>query len=963
MEQAAVLLAAREPSCLGSLESATMRGPLFLAILLGGVGGLRADTLLVTNTGDNLAGSLRQAVQDANSGDTILFAIPKTDPGYNASSGVADIVLTSGELVIGKDLTVSGAGNRISIRRSTAPATPLERIFTVNSGVVTLDSLTIADGYANSLKGCDAGGVRNAGNLTLRNCTLTNNRSLCDAGGGVHNVGTLSVVDCTIVANFGGGIENEGILTVTASTITGNYNANYGGGIRSVSGSATVQNTVIAQNQGANPNLDLFGAFASGGYNFIGVIDGSSGFGGAGSHDQFGTRPNPADPKLGSLQDNRGPAFTRMPLSGSPLLDQGIAAGTGTDQRGFLRPNDNPSIANAVGGDGSDIGAVEIDVAQSTSAFVVNSTDERSDSVCGKADCTLLEAINAANANSGPSTIDFVPGLSGTIFNTLFPTGLEITSSVTIEGPGARTLTVSGKDTARVFNIAAGAQVIISGLTIANGNSVSVGTGGGIFNSGNLTLRECAVLNNKGGSGGGALNTGTLTIERSTFAGNESTGHGGAVRNTGVLHLINSTFSSNSAFASGAITSFVNSGTAAVVTVRNCTVSSNNSRDTSNGLGGGLYNGTLSTMTVGNSIIANNDAAFAYDVSGNFTSEGFNFIGNRVGSSGFESSTDHEGNPGLENMTKNNGGPTDTCALLPGSPAINAGNDALAPPKDQRGLARNGPSDIGAFEFAGLLPVSLSNISTRGVVGTGNDVLIAGLVVSGNSPKRVLIRAIGPTLGQPPFNVPTFLANPQLTLFDAASSPITTNDNWESAANAAEITASGFSPPNQLESAILTTLAPGNYTAVVAGVGNTTGVALVDVYDLDPTSTSKLANISTRGFVHTGDDVLIAGLVVRGPDQQNVIIRGLGPTLGQFGVANFLADPFLDLRDANGNVLLTNDNWTQTQQSQIQATGFAPPNAAEAAIVTTLVPGNYTAILSGVNNTTGNALVEVYGLN
>ncbi len=260
--------------------------------------------------------------------------------------------------------------------------------------------------------------------------------------------------------------------------------------------------------------------------------------------------------------------------------------------------------------------------------------------------------------------------------------------------------------------------------------------------------------------------------------------------------------------------------------------------------------------------------------------------------------------------------------------------------------------------------LTLGNISTRAFVQTGDNVLIGGIIVSGSGPKLVLLRALGPTLGQPPFNVPDALANPQLSLFDSANNLITSNDDWGNAQNAAAISATGKAPPNSSESAILTTLNPGRYTAIVTGVNNTTGVALFDAYDQDLTAGSRFANISTRGFVQAGDNVMIAGVIVQGPDSQNVIIRGLGPTLGQppFNVPNALRDPFLDLRDANGNRITANDNWKDTQQSQIAATPYAPPNDAESAIITTLAPGNYTAILSGVNNTTGNALVEVYSL-
>jgi hypothetical protein len=313
---------------------------------------------------------------------------------------------------------------------------------------------------------------------------------------------------------------------------------------------------------------------------------------------------------------------------------------------------------------------------------------------------------------------------------------------------------------------------------------------------------------------------------------------------------------------------------------------------------------------------------------------------------------------------QNNGGFTQTLALLTGSPAINAAPAATSPARDQRGYIRPDAPDIGAFEFGGTIPVRLGNISTRSFVQTGNNVLIGGLIITGGGSKKVILRALGPTLGQPPFNVPNSLSNPVLELHDGTGALITSNDNWGSAANASAISASGYAPPNNSESAILTNLAPGNYTAIVRGVNNTTGVALFDAFDLDgATTTSKFGNISTRAFVETGGKVMIAGVIVQGPDSENIIIRGLGPTLSQFGVPSVLADPFLDLRDANGNAVMTNDNWKTSQQTEIQASGYAPPNDLESAIAITLAPGTYTAILSGKNNTTGNALLEVYETN
>jgi hypothetical protein len=261
---------------------------------------------------------------------------------------------------------------------------------------------------------------------------------------------------------------------------------------------------------------------------------------------------------------------------------------------------------------------------------------------------------------------------------------------------------------------------------------------------------------------------------------------------------------------------------------------------------------------------------------------------------------------------------------------------------------------------AGRAPTTttLLNISTRLDVGTGNNVLIGGFIITGSSNKQVLLRALGPTLSQ--FGVTGVLADPTLELHSGNGSLITSNDNWKDTQQAA-ITATGKAPPNNLESAILSTLAPGKYTAIVRGKNNTTGVALVEAYDLDQSISTTLTNISTRGFVDTGTNVMIGGFI-SGNGNVNVIVRALGPTLTQFGVPNVLADPTLELRDTNGTLIASNDNWKDTQQAAIQASGFAPPNANESAIIVARPAGNTTAIVRGKNNTTGNALVEVYTL-
>ena len=254
-------------------------------------------------------------------------------------------------------------------------------------------------------------------------------------------------------------------------------------------------------------------------------------------------------------------------------------------------------------------------------------------------------------------------------------------------------------------------------------------------------------------------------------------------------------------------------------------------------------------------------------------------------------------------------------------------------------------------------PKSLTNVSTRMYVGTGDNVEIGGFIIKGTQPKKVVIRAIAPSLSR--YGVAGPMADPVLELHDGTGAIVTTNDNWNSYRQA--VLSSGLAPADEHESVIITTLSPGNYTTVLRGLRNTTGVALFELYDIDPTN-SKVANISTRGNVGTGDNVMIGGFIVGGAQPTNMLVRALGPTLTDFGVTGALADPILELHDDNGAIIAQNDNWKSTQRSAIQNSGYAPPKDAEAAILATLQPGNYTAIVRGSNNTTGVALVEVYNL-
>ncbi|MEY2505577.1 MAG: hypothetical protein QOG27_1857 [Verrucomicrobiota bacterium] len=303
---------------------------------------------------------------------------------------------------------------------------------------------------------------------------------------------------------------------------------------------------------------------------------------------------------------------------------------------------------------------------------------------------------------------------------------------------------------------------------------------------------------------------------------------------------------------------------------------------------------------------------------------------------------------------------------VPGNGSFNVTFSGGGQPTTQRTVtvanSLNAKSD---YVTAGAgVPAVLANISTRLRMQNSSDVLIGGMIAQGTVGKKVIIRAIGPTLTD--FGLPGALPDPTLEVFQGNTS-VATNDDWRNSPQQAEIQTSGLAPGKDAESAIIVTLSPNqNYTAVVHGKNGQFGLAVVDAFDLDQAAASKLANISTRGFVGVDDNVMIAGVIV-GPASGgniNVLVRALGPTLTNFGVPGTLANPMVDLVNANGTVLRSNDDWKSdaSQMALIQAANLAPQFDAEAALVHLVAPGAYTAIVRGSGRTTGVALVEAYNI-
>ncbi|MFN2624095.1 MAG: choice-of-anchor Q domain-containing protein [Chthoniobacterales bacterium] len=1006
-----------------------------------GPGIAAASTWTVTTTDDHTVGfctsndcTLREAITIAGNGDVIQFA--PTVTGTITLGG-------AGELFLQQNITINGPGaNLLTINGANAT-----RIFEIQVGsTVSISGLTITNGFVGGAGGeGQGGGILNNGKLNLTACELTTNAiNVTDAGGGAGralggglfngNGSTAVIRNCTFEFNsvqaseaWGGGMasrsasvivinstfsnnvlrpayglnsgEGGGVFAFSATvtllncTIAFNLPASggttTGGGIAQTNGSAVIlRNTLIAGNT-ADQAPDASGPFYTLGHNLV-----SNNSGGSTQWQSTDKVDGAAAPSnLGGLVYNGGPTKTHAISAGSVAIDNGddTAKDPGPDgvfgnaddvplnidQRGYPRPV----------GAHLDIGAFEFESPQPGPSFTVTTTDEHSDGVCGVGDCSLWDAANAANAHPG-STIQFQAGLSGTITTKLQASGINLVAPVTVVGPGARTLTISGAGLGRMLNVQS-RGVVISGLTFANGHFTS--NGGAILNNnGDLSLTDCEFFNNvvvgTGSSGGAIANETThrLSLRNCTFSGNQASGSGGAVYDSaGSLAATNSTFTGNTATVIGGGIGIQTGSKADLFDIVNCTLSGNTNSVRTVGGGAGIFTASDNIVSIGNTIVAGNICPGCNpDASGPYTSQGSNLIGDGSGTSGFTASGDQVGTSGTPidpklDTLKNNGGPTDTMALLDGSPAIDAGNDVIAPATDQRGLGRVGKSDIGAFEVQPPPPTPtptatpagfVANVSTRLPVGTNENVLIEGFIVQGlpGSTKKLIVRAIGPSLV--PFGIPDALANPTLEIHDS-SNLIAMNNDWKvtqtggiiAGDQSAEIGASGLAPSNDLESAIIANLAPGSYTAVVQGAGGTTGTGVVDAYDLSAASSARLANIATRGLVQPDDKLMIAGFIIQnGPVR--VVVTALGPSLLAFGVNNALPDTTLELHDQNGVILLQNDNWKTDQQADLESTGLQPSNDLEAALVTTIQPGQYTAQVRGKNNASGIGVVQVYFL-
>ena len=718
-----------------------------------GAGVLNSGTLTMTSC--NVFGNsvLQPGGGIYNQGPSLTLNncnIGGTAPGQANSSGSSGggIYHRNGTLVMTGGSIVGNSGNGIFI----------EGTGTLN-GVVISDNTTINSG----------GGIIASGAANILNCLIVNNTASSGGGGLRGFLGTTNVINSTVSGNSttnggGGGVVSfNGNVILTNVTVTNNRSSlsSFGGGI-DVGGGLTLNNSIVAANfRGPSPSTipdDINGLInGTSSYNLIGDGTRLTGVSNGSNGNQIGTSVAPINPQLGTLSNNGGPNLTHALLVGSPAIDAGNSSQT-TDQRGQPRPIDDQTVVNAAGGNASDIGAYE------AHTFEVNSTADSDDGLCrapGTGNgCTLREAITAANGEVGAELIVFAPALTSggpaTInLSTVLP---DMSSDMTIAGPGPDLLSVQrssagGTPSFRIFRVNSGANVIIRGITIANGltadgtSPIFIGApGGGILNVGTLTLTNDTIRGNhtgnglvSGGAGAGIYNAGTLALSNSTISGNQTGtggngGSGGGILNNGPLTIVNTTISGNQTSnggdppsgGDGGFGGAIYNANAGTLTLINATVSSNSTGNggsaSTGGSGGGIYN--LGTTNLKNTIVANNiigTGGAGPDLSGTFNSLDYNLVENTTGSN-FSGTATHDitgQDPNLGSLA-NNGGSTQTHALLVGSPAFDKGDNCvfdntcspalgLSLTTDQRGTGFSrkvdGPDadvtntvDIGAFE-------------------------------------------------------------------------------------------------------------------------------------------------------------------------------------------------------------------------------------------------------------------------
>jgi CSLREA domain-containing protein len=1013
-------------------------------------------TLLVTTTDDTNANntcnpanpcSLRDAITAANasaSDDVIYFAVTGAIT-LNANGALPNL---------DSNMKILGPGaNVLAVKRdSAAPA--LFRIFAINTGKTdTISGLTISGGRVTGPGGdIRGGGIYNFhANLTLNNCAVSGNSA--DSGGGIENDGTLGPPDATLTVNnstisgnsvgtdgFGGGINNEAVgaratltindstisgnsagggggiendyfgggggatLTVNNSTISGNsVAAGFGGGIANLNTAATVDLTSTILNTGASGEniFNAGGVVTSHGYNLS--SDDASAF------LNQSTDKNSTDPMLGPLLDNGGPTFTHALLPNSPAIDKGKnATATTADQRGsgFERTFDK-LIANATGGDGTDIGAFEVqNVAPTISGATISrvqggpNSNSQIATVSDDHDqsTALTVTVNSSNPSNGVTvsgiSVDGFGNVTATVAascsasNTTFilrvtDTGgffAEATLTVNVTANTAPTLTYSNASVANsgstTINPATGpsdngtvASIVLQSPGTYTG-TISVNNGTGVVSISNASPMGSHTITIRATDNCGLTKDATFTLNVTNnaptiTAGSAVTRQQGSAGASATIATVSDADQSAGSLTVTAAT--IPSGISVTgITNNSGTITATVGADCSAKVGANTVvltvtdsNGGSSTTNFTVNVTANTAPILSY----NNASVAYN------GSITINPATGPSDNVSVASVVLQSQGTytgtitVNSAGVVSISHAAPAGSHTITiRATDNCNVTTDATFTL---NVAASIPAKALNISTRLRVDTGDKVMIGGFIITGTVPKPVVLRGLGPSLVNVGIPAASVLNDPVIELHGDSGAVIVSNDNWKDNPENAQIKGTVFEPSNDREAVIVTTLPPATYTVVLKGVGGTSGVGLIELYDRYSTLDSDLANISTRGFVMTQENVMIGGFMLgANPDGARIAIRGLGPSLASSGLTNLLADPTLELHNGNGALLISNDNWQDdpVSASQLTANGLAPRDSHEAAIFTTLPPGSFTAILAGKNGGIGIGLVEIYNV-
>lgn len=926
-------------------------------------------------------------------------------PG-NTNAAVGGGISNSGTLAIDG---VAVSGNRTG--SSTAAG--------AGGGLFNFGTLTVTNSTFSGNQGNTGGGLQSNGSaVTIINSTISGNIAAVAVGGGITlSSGTLTVTNSTISNNrsdfdnaggdTGGGIyrsPSAGNALLNNTIVAGNFR-----------GTGTTRD-------------DLDGAFStSSSNNLIGDGTGETGITNGTNGNKVGTNAVPIDPLLAALGNYGGPTQTHRLLPGSPAIDAGSDA-LAVDTVGDPLANDQRGVGfPRIAGSAVDIGSVEVDyfleptagTPQSTavnSAFPIalKATLTESDiPVSGISVTFTAPTTGATGTFSSGSTATVVTDANGVATAPTFtanstPGSYTVAATVIGLANSADFSLTNIVGVTTHFSVSAPANAT-AGLAFnftvnaldASNNVVTNYTGTVRFTSNdpNAALPPNSTLTNGTGTFSATLKTAgartitaTDTSTSATGTSNTITVGAAAATRFSVVAPANATAGTAFNFTVTAFDQFNNIATGYTGTVRFTSTDANAALPANSTLtnGAGTFSATL--RTVGNQTITATDTV---NNSINGTSNTIAVSKNTPGLTGTVSPTSgNVGTPFTDTAVLSNGiNPTGTITFTVYGP--NAGNCATAIFTSTKTVNGNGsyvsdpftPTAQGSYTFVALYsgdvnnnpvatvcgvasqtfnvgpaPAQSLNISTRVRTELGDRAMIGGFIISGNAPKSVVIRGLGPSLAS--FNLTDLLANPQLELKGPNNNLIFLNKDWKDTQRAL-IEGTNFEPKDDRESVIVITLNPGQYTAILSGEGGTTGIGLVEVYDTSPGSDSKLGNISTRGFVQTGDKVMIGGFTLGGNNiPTRIAVRGRGPSLSQFGLSPVLADPTLELRNQNGTITIVNDDWQSDPASRdaLIANGLGLSDPKESGIFTSLPAGQYTAVLAGKGGGIGIGLIEIYNL-